>query len=207
MFPFLESLYSRKGPHSAHVEGFEFVVYDDVFPPCADTHLLARNIPRDAGETLDIGCGCGVNGIVAALRGSPSGVSVDISRAAVENARENKWKYGAQIDVRQSNMFNRVPTGQYALIVANGPHLEGRVRTPLDHGCYGSRKFNEQLLGGARAFMDRSSVMYVVYARLDGHDDFFESLLQPNGLHGEIIDSCRRPKGRGSYVLYQIKRK
>lgn len=203
---YLEKLSHRNNVQTYPYKGLIFEIYPNVFPPAADSRVLIPYIqPRPGEETLDMGCGSGINGIIAALRsGSTEGVSVDINPDAVLNTKENAVKHGVQIDVRESDMFANVPVGQYPLIVANGPHHEGAITSPLAYGCFGARKFNERLLGGVGEFMDGRSALIVVFDRRNGLDDYFDDLIKQNNLTGEVIDSSYRRKTGSTYLLYRI---
>jgi len=52
------------------------------------------------GSLLDVGCGSGVLAIAAALLGHRPVVAVDVEPAAVDAARENAARNGAEVDVR-----------------------------------------------------------------------------------------------------------
>lgn len=206
---YLNRLMGRTGIERFGVEGYTFEVRPGVFPPATDTNLLARNIwPQQGDVTLDMSCGCGVNGIIAALRSETYSVAADINPHALENTQENAQKHSVVVYTYHSDMWSSVPVGQYPLIVANGPHHEGEIQLPIAFGCFGARNFNEELLTGARDFMDRRSRLLVVYPRFEGREDYFERLLRKNNLKGEIIDSCGnvRRKTKGRYILYQVKR-
>lgn len=67
-------------------------------------------------SVLDNGCGTGVLGIFAALRGAKSVVATDIDDKSVANTEENAALNGVKIDVR---LCDTPPAGQYDLILAN----------------------------------------------------------------------------------------
>ena len=86
-------------------------------------------------EVLDVGTGTGVLALVAAKLGAGRVVATDISRSAVENARQNVEKLGFQnaIDVRDAgNLFTPVHDESFDLIIFNPPWIEGRPRTQYD---------------------------------------------------------------------------
>ncbi len=73
------------------------------------TDLTGKNV-------LDNGCGTGVLGIFAVLRGAAHVVAVDIDEKSVINTQENAALNGVQIETR---LGNTPPTGHYDLIMAN----------------------------------------------------------------------------------------
>lgn len=86
------------------------------------SHLLGEALLAEtrAGErVLDMGTGCGVNGILAARRGARV-VAVDVNPAAVAATRDNAARNGVALDVRQSDVFGAVD-GAFDLIVFDPP--------------------------------------------------------------------------------------
>ena len=74
---------------------------------------------------LDMGCGCGINGIFAALNGATHVTAVDIDPVAVRNTQQNIQRFHLQdrMEVVLSNVFDNV-RGKYDVIVANLPIAE-----------------------------------------------------------------------------------
>jgi release factor glutamine methyltransferase len=104
--------------------GRDFVVPPDVHPPQRTSDLLGNAVLAEVRETdrvLDMGTGSGVNAILAASRSS-SVVAVDVSRAAVQCAKENAERNGVadRIDVRESDVFESVD-GRFDLIIFDPP--------------------------------------------------------------------------------------
>jgi len=76
--------------------------------------LLEKNLT--GCRVLDMGCGTGVLGIVAARQGADRVVAVDIDPAAVQNARENADENGEKVEVR---LGDTPPDEPFELILAN----------------------------------------------------------------------------------------
>jgi ribosomal protein L11 methyltransferase len=88
----------------------------------ATTRLMLTEIDRvvDGGErVLDVGCGSGVLGVVAAVAGAASVVGVDIEQRAIDAALANAQRNG----VADRTTFSTTPVaevdGQFDLVVAN----------------------------------------------------------------------------------------
>ena len=111
----------------------------DVYPPCDDSILLIRSLEVSPGmDVLEIGCGSGVVSIHAALEGARV-VSVDINPKAVALTRANAERMGADIDVRESDLFSAVD-GRFDLILFNLPYLpveEGEMDSPIEKAWAG----------------------------------------------------------------------
>jgi radical SAM protein with 4Fe4S-binding SPASM domain len=112
--------------------------HQDVWP---ETDALIAELERaPAGRCLDVGTGCGIIAIEAALRGLPV-VATDLYPTAVELARWNARLNGAEgIDFRVGHLFEPV-VGERFDLVLTAPHY-GRVfdqlrievlRASLDH--------------------------------------------------------------------------
>ena len=76
------------------------------------------------GKVLDLGCGCGVVGIVAAkLVGEANVIMCDISQKAVEISRENAERNGVGgVKIYQSDGLRDVPERDFSMILSNPPY-------------------------------------------------------------------------------------
>ncbi|MGH9004480.1 MAG: 50S ribosomal protein L11 methyltransferase, partial [Acidimicrobiia bacterium] len=76
---------------------FALAVPEGVFVPTHTSLAMAGALAVEPGETVaDIGCGCGVLGIVAARLGAAGVVGIDISTEAVETASVNAKSLGLE---------------------------------------------------------------------------------------------------------------
>lgn len=104
--------------------GLSLVVPPTVQPITPTSHLLGRAVideVRSGEKVLDMGCGCGVNGILAARAGADV-VAVDINPDAVRATLNNASRNGTldRMDVRESDVFDAVPE-TFDLIVMDPP--------------------------------------------------------------------------------------
>jgi release factor glutamine methyltransferase len=82
----------------------EFKPGEGVYEPSDDSFLLADNIRVKEGErVLDMGTGCGIQGIVAAKTGGVV-TSSDTSDAALKCAKKNALLNGADITFVKSDL-------------------------------------------------------------------------------------------------------
>ncbi|RLI28489.1 MAG: hypothetical protein DRO46_03920, partial [Candidatus Hecatellales archaeon] len=80
----------------------------EVYEPSDDSFLLAESLKVRKGErVLDLGCGSGFLGLLAAARGS-SVVAVDINPEAIRATRENAEANGlaSRVEARQGDLFS-----------------------------------------------------------------------------------------------------
>lgn len=104
------------------VLGCTFSVPPEVYPP--NPLGLAELIPgevRGTDRVLDLGTGCGVNGIVAASK-SHHVVAVDVNPIAVDCAKRNAERNGVagRVEIRESDLFQNV-SGRFDLILFDPP--------------------------------------------------------------------------------------
>jgi SAM-dependent methyltransferase len=84
--------------------------------------LASLTIREPVESTLDLGCGNGLQALLAA-RHSKSVVAVDINPRALRFAAFNALLNGVEIDCRQGNLFERVEGSRFDLIVSNPPYV------------------------------------------------------------------------------------
>lgn len=79
----------------------------------------AWRLTSPGASVLDVGCGSGVLGIVAAVRGASSVIAIDTAQAAVEATRENAGRNGCaeRIDARATPLG--AVEGSFDLVLAN----------------------------------------------------------------------------------------
>jgi release factor glutamine methyltransferase len=107
----------------------ELLVNEHTLVPRPETELLVEqalaSLAQAGGRSvLDLGTGCGA--IAIAIRhASPAAevTAVDVSRAALEVARANARRLGAQIRFVESDWFSALPGERFDLIVANPPYV------------------------------------------------------------------------------------
>lgn len=106
----------------------KFSTNDQVFSPTAIDQgtlaMLAQVDFQPNDKVLDLGCGYGVVGILAArLIGSPNVVLCDLSEAAVALAKINAELNGCgQLRIIKSDGLNQIEDHDFTLILSNPPY-------------------------------------------------------------------------------------
>lgn len=105
--------------------GLEFDVSQDVLIPRQDTEILVEEALKscDGKTVLDMCTGSGCIIISIAKWGKPLTVTgVDISVKALEIAAKNAIKHGVELELINSDLFERVPY-VYDMIISNPPYI------------------------------------------------------------------------------------
>lgn len=111
-----------------HGIGLVFETGPHLFSPnavdCGTLAMLSTVEFSENDRVLDLGCGYGAVGIYAAKRiGEANVVMCDVSEEAVAAARDNAKRNGVPaIDIRVSDGFDRLPDGEFTLILSNPPY-------------------------------------------------------------------------------------
>lgn len=113
--------------------GLEFKVNENVLIPRQDTEVLVERVLKSSKgkKILDMCTGSGCIAISIAKLGNVSEMhAADISKKALEVAKENADKNNVTVRFIESNLFEQV-SGQYDMIVSNPPYIESAVIATL----------------------------------------------------------------------------
>lgn len=183
--------------------GLEFKVNEHVLIPRQDTEILVEEVLKelhDGMRILDMCTGSGCI-LISLLNYSNDcqGVGADISRDALEVARENAarllkekpdFAVSLVVEFVQSNLFENV-TGKYEIIVSNPPYIRSDVIPTLmpevkDHepmqaldGTEDGLFFYRRITDEGRQFLAKGGMLYFEI----GHDqaEAVSSLLEEAG--------------------------
>ena len=132
-------------PYVVDVCGSRFVVLPNVFSPryFKSTPIFTGCMTVAKSERfLEVGCGAGVTAVAAARRGADV-LAVDISAAAVRNAKLNAELHGVEdrLQARESDLFSAVGSdGPFDTISWNAPFIrvepEYEYRSTLERSLY-----------------------------------------------------------------------
>lgn len=126
---FFKAKYARRTTKILTVAGMDLLVDKMVVSPEIETkpHLTLDRLSKLVFNktVLDVGTGCGINGIYAALNGAKYVTATDLDPAAVQNTKDNIERFQLQdrMCAFESNVFDNVQ-GKFDVIVANLPIAE-----------------------------------------------------------------------------------
>ena len=200
-------------PYLTKVCGLEFEVRRGVFSPkyFNSVEVFCRKLPWRRGDRfLDMGTGCGVAAVMAALEGAEDVLAVDISSRAVANAHANVCRHGVESVVRvaQSDLFSQIKASEkFDTIYWNSPWiyqeswsaLSMLERSVCDLGYGALKKFLEQsparLEVGGRIILGFGSF---------GNVERLLTMITHAGLRWREVGREDGTDGEGTYILYEI---
>ena len=118
----------------AYFYGEEFIVNKYVLSPRFDTELLvekAREYIKPNMRVLDLCTGSGCVAVSIAKNVNAYVEGCDISKKALKVAKKNVKKHCVNVELYQSNMFDKVQ-GKFNVIITNPPYIETEDIKSLD---------------------------------------------------------------------------
>ena len=118
----------------AYFYGDEFIVNEHVLSPRFDTEVLvekALEYIQPNMRVLDLCTGSGCVAVSIAKRVNAYVEGCDISKKALMVAKKNAKKHNVNVEMYQSNMFEKVQ-GKFNVVVSNPPYIETDVVKTLD---------------------------------------------------------------------------
>ena len=118
--------------------GYDLKVNENVLIPRLDTEVLVEKLIADIKSqnkkvsVLDIGTGSGAIVIAVQKETNAKCFAVDVSKEALEVAKENAKENNAEIKFIESNLFENIKDLKVDYIVSNPPYIETEVVKILD---------------------------------------------------------------------------
>lgn len=191
--------------HSIHrfnrripVEGKNFIVPPGVFIPEGvwTSKLLARRLEvREGDRILDLGSGCGVQAVHAALKGGYV-VAVDLNPKALEVVKLNALLNGVadRIETRHGDLFTPVKGELFDLIIFSPPYIPKEPRNILESAWRGGAKLEpvRKFVYQAPNYLKDEGKIQMVYSSLGNLQWLFKTMKDAR-LKGKVISRLNLP--------------
>lgn len=151
-------------------------VFPEVFPPKSDYSASSRSVYKTFGDltgmtVADIGCGTGIESIVAIIAGATCVDATDISKVAFECTKQNVLQNNLndKINVYRGDLFSALPNKKYDLIIANLPIVDFKPETESDitRALYDeSFSLHKRMLAEAKNYLSKKGIITFTHANL-----------------------------------------
>ena len=172
---------------------FQIEVFDGVYPPSEDTHLLLDMVDIEAEDSvLDVGCGAGLGTVFTASKARRV-VGIDISLEAVRNTKENLRRniQRDNVGVVQSDLLSAISTKRkFSIIMFNPPYLPADENTTImDYAHIGGERGSEltqRFVSQASQYLNEGGRLFLVVSTL-GDTGVVMKTLEDSGFQAQYI--------------------
>ncbi|MEE9564548.1 MAG: HemK2/MTQ2 family protein methyltransferase [Candidatus Hydrothermarchaeaceae archaeon] len=177
-----------------------------VYRPSDDSFLLADNVRTKENErVLDMGTGCGIQGIIASKIGATV-TSSDISEEALKCARKNAELNGTDITFVKSDLFGDIEE-EFDLIMFNPPYLptepldyDDELKTSWDGGDTG-REITDRFIEGLKDHLTKNGRVLLIQSSISMPEKTLE-LFGQCGVSCKVVDE--KPLFFEKLYLYKV---
>lgn len=114
--------------------GYQFIVNENVLIPRQDTEVLIEEVLKNLTENMKIldvctGSGCIIISLYMMMKEKNKKIhaaALDISKKALETARNNAIKLAAEVTFFESDIFENI-SDKFDIIVSNPPYIKTKV--------------------------------------------------------------------------------
>jgi release factor glutamine methyltransferase len=187
--------------------GAELSLCPNVYQPSDDSFLLADNIRVKENErVLDMGTGCGIQGMIASRMGGAV-TSSDINEEALKCASRNAKLNGVDITFVKSDLFEDIE-GVFDLIMFNPPYLptepadyKDKLATSWNGGDTG-REITDRFIKGLKDHLLKEGRVLLVQSSISMPEKT-PAPFKRYGLNSKIIDE--KPLFFERLYLYKVR--
>ncbi len=194
------------------------VVHPNVLRPEKSSSLfLARylyskpDIYKDK-DVLDLGCGCGIQGIVMSLGGAQSVTFSDISQAAIDNTLENidKFNLASKTQVLQGDLFENIHS-VFNVIVFNHPFWPAKHKeeSPITRAMFDEGQLIHSFLDQAPKHLTKDGLILMPFFHLAGDLNNPEVQAKQHGYEIKTVyqaDLNNDKIQRGLFSVFQLQK-
>tara|TARA_Y100000034_G_scaffold131519_1_gene192426 strand:- start:1495 stop:2235 length:741 start_codon:yes stop_codon:yes gene_type:complete len=197
--------------HVASYKGISLVINPKVFPFDSISHSsisMANYLSNEECESvLDMGTGCGLQAIVAHLRGAKHVLAVDVDPLAIQNVKENIKRLGLEdkIDVLRSDLFDSIPLVRFDKILAQLPFSNIDYKNEVSHLLFDpSFKLHERFLSQAGKYLKQGGKIVLAGGDL-GDERKLYSLIETYGYF--VVKEFSSSFNNLNWKIYEISKK
>src|SRR3989344_3491272 len=207
--PGARALFARmtndKVPYTISVLGKTIPVLPNVFSPkhFPDAIPFAEEVPKIVGNRsfLEIGTGTGMIALFVAFNGSRHVAATDISKDAVENAKQTFSLHKLEIAVYQSDVYSNIPRKEnFDVIFWNHPfhYADDEPDTDLLKAGFDYQyKSLRAFFSGAQEYLNKNGQILLGTGNMARLFEI-EKIAKENGYRSSIIWKARVPDQEGS---------
>lgn len=195
-------------------------VFPTVFPPRSNYSVSSKSVFETFGnlrglEVADIGCGSGIESIVAVMAGAKHVDASDINQEAVNCSQHNinLNKLGNYINVFYSDIFHNFPKKKYDFIISNLPIVNFSAEDNIVNSSLYDKNFqiHKRLFIEAKQFLANNGIITFTHANLQSgkttnpnYDfDSLEMLISKCGY--KVVEKIERDDLSYKWINYKIK--
>eukprot|EP00931_Biecheleriopsis_adriatica_P082650 TRINITY_DN560_c0_g1_i8.p1 TRINITY_DN560_c0_g1~~TRINITY_DN560_c0_g1_i8.p1 ORF type:complete len:249 (+),score=65.14 TRINITY_DN560_c0_g1_i8:86-832(+) len=206
----------RKVTEEVEQGGMKFVVHPTVFLPNISYHFMKlgeRFYPK-GGSMLDLGSGCGVIAVHAAVRGVEHVLATDVVPAAPACIEENAKLHGVadRVEGRVSDVFSAVrPSEKFDVIFWNYPFIpDGTDRdyselTDVERGIRDpGQEHLRSYCKEASRHLKPAGKLFVTYSQTMGDWETFLKIMEETGWSASVFADLS--KDGPQVQLYELSR-
>jgi HemK-related putative methylase len=144
--------------------------------PDSSSEFFIRNLREMKSDkiksVLEIGAGCGAISLYIASKWKTPVLASDISPAAVEAIHHNADQNELKIDVIESDMFERIPSQKFDLIIFNAPLIDKMPENLIEQYslCDPNGVITRSYVRGSKRFLSKNGVAIVSICRNSAYE-------------------------------------
>ena len=199
LHPFLSRGYQlyRSKERSYSFRGLDLSIPPSVFHP---GHLISTGLMADfvntlqlsGAEVLDLGCGSGAIGLIAARSGATV-ISTDVNPEALAATKRNAKANSLEIEVIESDVFHNLKDRKFDFILVNPPYYPKEPQTDGDRAFFCGENFEyfNSFFAGLIHHQKETGKTYMILSE-DVDLDVIHEISRSFGLELVEVDSRRK---------------
>jgi len=175
--------------------------------------IIAQYFPYRKGERfLEMGCGVGIETVIAALHHDNTVIAIDINPKAVELTQKNAKKHGVadQVSCRHGDLFSPMNDGEKVdTIFWNWPYLyvpEGYECSSLLERAFCDPGYCliQRFLSEAKRYLTPGGRIILTFGTLGSYDIFEKIVCESGYTMTQIYEKFGERPFRATYFLYEL---